>query len=1466
MTERRLTAGRIRALLGAPAAGPAAVPEPVPAARWAYREAAALLGAFEAAALGAGAAERVGAQPDDPALREMLAFDCDRVSTREGHRWRLTAQVRSAALERLRTPERMLRAALSVPGDPADTARAWAQRLLTGRARDLASSGVDELHAALTVTQWFASAPGARAALAQHSVDLPEPGEVRGRIELASLLEPLRALVGDRFVGRHHELDMLAAHVGVLPRRGGTPRPTPAGRPRLMIHGPGGVGKSTLIARFVLDHAGEPGARVLPFAYLSFDRADLLPQQPLTLLAEAARQLGLLHPELAPAAAELGTAVRLTLLADHRSSAERARTHSGGRRGHARDERELAELFARLAGSAAGADGDGPVLLVLDTMEQAQRQGGSAMTRLTEFLDVLQSVCPRLRVVLAGRAPLDDASRSAYGTESLELRGFDQALALDFLRHQTGGGGESGGDFLLGVVRRFGTNPLSLKLVAEVIRQGGPGALDDPASRRQLSLLMDPEQLQGALYQRILDHLGDPALRRIASPGLTVRRVTPDVIREVLAGPCGLGDVDPVRAHDLFRLLRAEASLVEDVPGREAVVHRPDVRRAMLLLLRRDDPALMRRIDKKAYRYYHRLGRQETDPALVAEHRAEELYHRMALDQLAVTLDGRWLDAAAPLLESALDELPPRAQVYLSDRLGITVAPSLRAQADEVTWARQAESEAGRLLADGHPEQALALLSERTGEHTGTVALTLLRLRALGALGRTDEARPLIEPALDRASQESAAAFVEIALLGARLEEDAGRFDASRDLLAEARPASARQDRTALLSVDTALLRLHRRTGTADAPDARALREDVLARVAEWRTRDLERHPTLVRDLAAEIGDALPHLVPLAARLNGVDLDSGTGRVLGDRLSTADIADFTRHTGPVAPPAEQDAPSVRLGAELPSVNTVARGDLVSEYLLSGADRQTSWREALVEAYRHEVDQPDHGGPSAPGGRPAFTRDAVVVVPGFLGSELLDTDTSSLVWGQAPGEQLEAWHHRDHPALRFTGSDRDGTGRLRAARLLRGPVWAPYFGGVEPYTPLLETVRSRVVHPDAVLEFAYDWRQPAARNAALLARAAQRHLTAWRESLRRAGQGGPGSAQPPRLVFVAHALGGLLARAALAHAPGLAADTRVLLTLGTPFEGSVAVAAMLGDRRPRSRAARRMRRAVLTMPGVYDMLPALPCVERGGGAPERLTPADLADFGADAELGTAALEFQRAVRSAPAVLPAHRGVAGIGQPTPQSLRIGHGEAEPLYSALRTRTNGELLRLADGTPVRWDRGGDGLVPRDAAAPGGSTAALCHVTARHGSMTSHPVALRYVAAVLTEQPGRPVTPESVGAAVPRTAETTAGGVPGDTAPGGPIGLVAAGSDGLGLAVPDAVTTGEPWSLRITGAAGLSGVGCTVTDVTTGRPVLSPGLRPDGHGLSGTVTLPWSGLYRIAVSLDGGPPVTELTVATAR
>ncbi|MFD8884654.1 hypothetical protein ACFV0H_19325 [Streptomyces erythrochromogenes] len=42
---------------------------------------------------------------------------------------------------------------------------------------------------------------------------------------------------------------------------------------------------------------------------------------------------------------------------------------------------------------------------------------------------------------------------------------------------------------------------------------------------------------------------------------------------------------------------------------------------------------------------------------------------------------------------------------------------------------------------------------------------------------------------------------------------------------------------------------------------------------------------------------------------------------------------------------------------------------------------------------------------------------------------------------------------------------------------------------------------------------------------------------------------------PRLLFAAHSMGGLVVRAALEQDPELAADTRAVITVGTPFLGS-----------------------------------------------------------------------------------------------------------------------------------------------------------------------------------------------------------------------------------------------------------------------------------------------------------------------
>src|SRR4029079_6657659 len=47
---------------------------------------------------------------------------------------------------------------------------------------------------------------------------------------------------------------------------------------------------------FIIDHARVDEDKRFPYAYLDFDRPELLAAEPLTVLLEAVRQLGIQHP------------------------------------------------------------------------------------------------------------------------------------------------------------------------------------------------------------------------------------------------------------------------------------------------------------------------------------------------------------------------------------------------------------------------------------------------------------------------------------------------------------------------------------------------------------------------------------------------------------------------------------------------------------------------------------------------------------------------------------------------------------------------------------------------------------------------------------------------------------------------------------------------------------------------------------------------------------------------------------------------------------------------------------------------------------------------------------------------------------------------------------------------------------------------------------------------------------------
>ncbi|MGW7244238.1 esterase/lipase family protein [Streptomyces sp. NPDC054804] len=462
-----------------------------------------------------------------------------------------------------------------------------------------------------------------------------------------------------------------------------------------------------------------------------------------------------------------------------------------------------------------------------------------------------------------------------------------------------------------------------------------------------------------------------------------------------------------------------------------------------------------------------------------------------------------------------------------------------------------------------------------------------------------------------------------------------------------------------------------------------------------------------------------------------------------------------------------------------------------------------------------------------------THDAVVIVPGIMGSDLLDTASGQIVWGLSARLLRRAWTRRDGmTSLHLTDEERHGRlGRIRATGLLSVPAWAPYLKGLEPYGDLVDAVHAVTSDAAAVLQFAYDWRLSVEVNGSLLAEAARRHLTEWRGHPRsRTGSGD----SVARLVFVAHSMGGLVTRSALAHAPDLEPDTRAVVTLGTPFHGSVKAAIILNGSRgetlqplPRGR----MQALSATLPGVHDLLPDYRCVDTGLDV-ERLDPHTVEVIGGDRELAEQSQAFRDAQRLSSRPLPAHRAVVGVAQPTAQSMSVRDGIVRAGYYTFELNGDRELARDQHGIPVRKDRGGDGTVYRDAAHPSTAGAqSICYVPLQHGALARNSVALRYIRAVLTEY-----EPEL----------------------GPPM-----GAGELGLDVPDCVGPDTTWWLGLTGVDNPAGVACSVHDAETDRRLMTPRLEWRDDEVGAWVTLPEPGLYRVKVNTGANSAVTQLVMA---
>lgn len=844
----------------------------LPAERLEHRRASALLSVFDPRLLRTPAGDPVGGAVVH------LVDDVISISTQGSPIWKLRPSVRDEALHTFDGPgEALVYLEANLADTPDPSTPRVVHALLRRERLELDGLDVGQLTRVRKAVSWLRQVPGV--------TGLPDDDDVDRRLELARLTEPLRFLLQQPFEGRGPELEVLRRHLGGLPRTGlwhriGRAMSTWRGRLRedypLVIHGPGGIGKSTLMAQSLIDHLDDPQVARFPFVYVDSERATVWLHEPMSLVAEMARQLSVQYPAHASEFNSISVTARI------RGREQRSRLEELGElqldsstRGYSRpaqqqaygssrdEEGRVTEELGRILSRAVGRSTDPPPFVVaLDSFEEAQYRASPVLDRMWTMLASLRSTYPRTRVIVAGRAPVGHPNIDVDEVPTLELGELDRGAAEQFLLDRG-----LGPVLARAVIDRVGGNPLSLQLAAKVARATQEADEDDswvekmPAKRRRFFGAVDDMLIQGLLYDRLLQHITDPEVRTLAHQGLVLRRITPELIRVVLAPHAKVPMTKPNRHHELFEELARELDLVDRVAPDE-LLHRADVRQVMLRLLATDKNLELRTLERAVIAFYAPSDR----PA----DRAEELYHRLRLGESLSEVKSRWMPQVAKHLDGAQRELPPRSARLLTRLL--RGSPEAGQADDQYEWEQRTAEEVENLLQQDFGGQVLHLLSQRRPWTDGSPLHALL-VETEMRLGRIAEAREALTAAFEAPGiEEHADTYLELLFLSARLFAETGDLaSADADLEVAERAASRVGNELDALAVLLMRARLHEAAGS---PHDEEVDRALVSRVESIPDQLLTSRPALFRAVAAEVGELAPGVLGQALRLVGLPLVS----------------------------------------------------------------------------------------------------------------------------------------------------------------------------------------------------------------------------------------------------------------------------------------------------------------------------------------------------------------------------------------------------------------------------------------------------------------------------------------------------------------------------------------------------------------------------------------------------------------
>lgn len=654
---------------------------------------------------------------------------------------------------------------------------------------------LERLEAASQVTTWLE--PFAQGA--------PRKGAIERRLAIRRLLYPMEHLTHG-FMGRTSELATLRSFVGVLDplslaetfkRHLASFKAT---RSPLMLHGIGGVGKSTLLTEFIRQHVNSP--MPFPWIYLDFDNPKLNVAILSTLIEEAVEQLRAQYigSDWNALLAEAREQSNLLAAAHYQSEQEnRTIVYSDLRRSaDLRDEnaRSIAQSFAlHLRYAMEGSDLERmmqvsemlPLLIVMDTFEEVQKRGIEKAGIVWKFLTHLQDEFPRLRVVVSGRSQVPELVTNLGTPHEIALKEFDENSAISYLMTR----GVRDIDSARALYKQVGGNPLNLKLSAQVARDEtiGRGGIEGIKTTSYLIFAAAEHVVQGQLYSRILDRITDPDLHKLAHPGLVVRRVTARIIQQVLSVPCGLGEIDNDRASQLFEKLKKQVDLVVAEPD-GALRHQQDVRRVMLKMLEAEKPDQVRLIHQLAYQFY------QTETGTTAA--IERIYHALQLCMDESEVSSMWIPEAVESMLSSVDEFPPSSQLFVHVQAKKEPSSELRALASLEQWERFVEPKARQAIEYGDFTQVTRLLSERIDRTPGSA---LYAISALASIHTREYDKAGFQLGAGIASAESANRLdrlCELWRLSGELHRELGDLTAADEAMGRAQRLAMRMDAPSL--------------------------------------------------------------------------------------------------------------------------------------------------------------------------------------------------------------------------------------------------------------------------------------------------------------------------------------------------------------------------------------------------------------------------------------------------------------------------------------------------------------------------------------------------------------------------------------------------------------------------------------------------------------------------------------------